>query len=81
MEHIYEIGLDGEMLNDYMRGRISGMIHILTRKPNKSFPWESNDDRDRWFVTTLCSEEVFKEIVETIEHDYPGCIVETRVVR
>ena len=81
MEHIYEIGLNGTKLNDYQRGRISGMIYILTRKPDKGFPWKSNEIDNRWYVTTQCSEEVFKEIVETIEHVYPDVIIETRVVR
>lgn len=80
MEHIYEIVLDGAKLNDYQRGRISGMIYILTRKPDKGFPWRNNEIHDLWYITTLCSEEVFKEIVKTIEHVYPGVIVDTRKV-
>lgn len=81
MEHIYEITLDGNGLNDYMRGRISGMVYILTRKPDKGFPWRTREADDRWYITTQCSEEVFKEIVETIDRVYWGHIVETRVVR
>ena len=75
MENIYEIILDGEKLNDYMRGRISGFIYMLVRKPDKSFPWRSRETDNRWFVTTRCSPEVFKEIIETIEHVYPGVII------
>lgn len=80
MEHIYEIVLDGACLNDYMRGRISGMIYILTRKPDKGFPWRSNEIHDLWYFRTMCSEEVFKEIIETIDRVYRGAIVETRQV-
>lgn len=80
MEHIYEIVLDGAILNDYMRGRISGMIYILTRKPDRGFPWRSNEIHDLWYITTQCSEETFNEIVETINRVYRGAIVETRRV-
>ena len=80
MEHIYEIVFDGTKQNDYVRGRISGMIYILTRKPKVGFPWRNKEVGTRWIVTTQCSEEVFKEIIETIEHVYPGVIVETRQV-
>ena len=78
--HMYNITLDRTKLNDYMRGRISGMIYILTRKPDRGFPWRSRETDNHWITTTLCSEETFKEIVETIEHAYPGAIVETRKV-
>ena len=81
MEHIYEIVLDGDCLNDYMRGRISGMVYILTRKPDKGFPWKSREADNQWIVTTQCSEEVFKEIFETIDRVYWGAIVSTRLVR
>ena len=80
MEHIYEIVLDGDCLNDYMRGRISGMVYILTRKPDKGFPWKTRMDDNRWIATTQCSEETFNEIVETINRVYWGAIVETRQV-
>ena len=80
MEHIYEIVLDGNSLNDYMRGRISGMAYILTRKPNKGFPWKSREAENQWIITTQCSEETFKEIVETINNVYWGVIISTRKV-
>lgn len=80
MEHIYEIVLDAEKTNTYIRGRINGMIYILTRKPDMSWGWSCKKGDNRWFTKTQCSEEVFKEIIETIEHVYPGVIVETRVV-
>lgn len=76
METIYEITLDGEQLNDYMRGRISGMIYILARKPDKSFAWSGKEYGNRWTIRTQCSKEVFDEIIETIEHVYPGVIIE-----
>lgn len=76
MDTIYEIVLDGSRLNDYMRGRISGMIYILTRKPDKTFPWKCRETDDRLYLTTQCSAEVFDEIIETIEHVYPGVMVE-----
>lgn len=80
MDKIYEIVLDGAKLNDYQRGRISGMVYILTRKPDKGFPWKSMVADNRWIVTTQCSEDVFKEIIETINRVYWGAIVETRQV-
>lgn len=76
MEHIYEIVLDGTKLNDYVRGRISGIIYMLVRKPDMSFAWKSRYRDDRWIVTTKCSEEAHKEIIETIEHVYPGVLID-----
>lgn len=80
MEHIYEIVIDAEKVNDYIRGRINGMVYILTRKPDMSWGWSSALAHNRWLTKTSCSEETFKEIIDTIEHVYPGVILETRQV-
>ena len=77
MEHIYEIVLDGAKLNDCIRGRISGIMCMLVRKPDKSFAWRNRYRDDRWIVTTKCSEDTFKEIIETVNHAYPDVIVKT----
>lgn len=75
MEQIYEIVFDATKLNTYQRGRISGMIYILTRKPDKSFAWKGRLKPKRWSVFTVCTDEQYKEIVSTIEHVYPGVII------
>ena len=80
MEHVYEIVIDAEKVNDYIRGRINGMIYILTRKPDMSFGWSSKRAHNRWLTKTQCSEETFNEIIKTIEHVYPGVIVESQKV-
>lgn len=76
MENMYEIVLDGKKTSDYIRGRISGIIYVLTRKPDKGFPWKCERTENRWTLTTVCSEEVFNDIIETINRVYPGVIIE-----
>lgn len=80
MENVYEIVIDAEKVNDYIRGRISGMIYILTRKPDMSFGWSSKYREDRWLTKTQCNEDIFYEIIKTVEHVYPGVIIETRIL-
>lgn len=80
MENVYEIVIDAEKVNDYIRGRINGMIYILTRKPDMSFGWSNNLAHNRWLTKVQCSDETFKEIVETINHVYPEVIIETKKV-
>lgn len=76
MENMYKIVLDGKKTSDYIRGRISGIIYVLTRKPDKGFPWKCEQTENRWTLTTVCSEEVFNDIIETINRVYPGVIIE-----
>lgn len=80
MENVYEIVFDGTKMNDYIRGRISGIMYMLVRKPDGSFPWGSRDGGDRWIVKTQCSQEVFEEIIKTIERVYWGVIIKTKMV-
>lgn len=77
----YEIVLDKEKLNDYKKGRISGMIYVLSGKPYKAFAWARKKDDTHYYAVTKCTEEQFKEIVDTIEDVYPGVIIKAEKIK
>lgn len=70
-----EIVFDGTKLNDYKKGRISGMVYILAGMPKKTWGWGRRDNRNEWVWFFECPEGKYNTIVETIESVYPGVII------
>lgn len=42
----YKILVDARTANDYIMGRISGIIYVLTGMPKRQYPWERNHEYD-----------------------------------
>ena len=65
----YQIMLSGEKLNDYIEGRISGIIYALSGMPDMEHAVECMDDGSK-VITFNCSEAQFHTIAMAINNVY-----------
>lgn len=70
----YSITLSGEHLNEYIEGRISGMIYVLTGMPNSRYAWRKHEDDERSYLNFKATEEQYNAICEAIDKTYFGFI-------
>lgn len=75
----YEILIDGRFANDYIQGRISGIIHALTGMPDEGYAWRSMD-RIEWFTRFDATIEQYLTIKEELNKLYPKAVVGIREV-
>lgn len=71
----YEILIDGKASNSYVRGRINGMIFVLTGMPEVSFGYAKSKDGVEWVMCYVATEEQHKAVVECLEKHYPKAFV------
>lgn len=70
------IVLDGYKTTDYIRGRISGMIHVLAGMPDKGFAWLVTDDYSSWRLAFEGDDQLCQTVVEAVNRFYPNAILE-----
>ena len=73
MRHSIKLMNNGK-LNDYIVGRISGIIHVLTGMPDKGYPLKVCDDTGDVNVQFDCTDEQYQRVIETIDRMYGSMI-------
>jgi hypothetical protein len=77
----YEVLINGEpMTNEYIRGRISGFIAVLTGMPDKGYPWRTWEDGLGWTTRYDATEEQHEAIRACIEKYYPNAYAGVKVI-
>lgn len=77
----YEMLINGApATNEYIRGRISGFVAVLTGMPDKGYPWMVDADERDWFMRYDATEEQHNTIVACIEKYYPNAFAGAKVV-
>ena len=71
----YKIVIDGTKVSDYIRGRISGMIYVLTGQPEKGFAWRTVAGHGHWIMLVLATEEQIAAITDCVKKVYPEAIL------
>ena len=75
----YQIILDGNKVNSgYIRGRISGMIHVLTGQPKMSYGWAKPIGEKNWMTGAMATEDQIAAITDCIEMAYPYAILSVK---
>lgn len=69
--------LDSRKLNDYQKGRISGIIYALSGMPEKTYPWRMHKDSVYWIATFDGTDKQYCAVIDAIERAYPGVIFYT----
>lgn len=66
----YKIFVDCRTANDYDRGRISGLIHVLTGMPKREYAWERNNNYD-WTKMFDAEKEQSWAVADCLNRMYP----------
>lgn len=77
--HTYEILLNHSPGNDYIRGRISGVVYVLSGRPKREYAWIWDCELD-WTWMFEASEEQANVIQECLNKMYPNTFVGMRQV-
>jgi hypothetical protein len=56
------------LYNEYISGRIFGMIHVLSGMPEKVYAWDRTDRYES--LPFECTDEQFRTIVEAIGRNF-----------
>ena len=74
----YKILINSKLTNNYINGRISGIIYVLTGMPKKGYPiWNGDLDTVMRFDAT---EEQAKAVADCVNNLYPNIYVGMREV-
>ena len=73
MEHLIMLVSDVN-LNDYIRGRISGIIYALSGMPEEGYGWMRDADNGNELLCFDCTEEQYTAITATINKLYGDLI-------
>jgi hypothetical protein len=77
----YEMLINGApATNDYIRGRISGFITVLTDMPDMTYGWVCDKTEREWITKYIATEEQHKAIVACIEKYYSNAFAGVRVI-
>lgn len=77
----YEMLINGApATNEYIRGRISGIIHVLSGMPEKGYAWKTQEEELDWTIRYDATEEQHEAIKAYIEKYYPNAYAGVRVV-
>ena len=71
----YRLIIDGVATNDYIRGRISGMIDVLTGQPEIGYGWCMARGDVHWMTAFSANDEEYKSVIECVEKYYPNAIL------
>jgi hypothetical protein len=81
MKKTYEMLINGEpMTNDYIRGRISGFVTVLTGMPEKGYPWKVWEDAGDYLMRYDATEEEHAAIKACLDKYYPDAYAGVRVI-
>lgn len=78
-QHMYTTFVfDGEKLDEYQRGFISGLMYLLTGKPSDTFAWGRRvaDGKLLWDKTFEANDEQVLAVRDEVEKLFPGVILE-----
>ena len=75
----YYIVVDGKKTTEYTRGRINGMIYVLSGMPAMSYGYtrRASDDHEHYITAFEGDEIMLQTIVKTINEVYSDAIVRT----
>jgi hypothetical protein len=77
----YKILINGATVtNDYIRGRISGFITVITGMPEMTYGWSHGECMCDWITKYNATKEQHEAIVECIGRYYPDAVVGVIVV-
>lgn len=71
----YKIYVDGNKTNDYIRGRISGMIYVLTGQPEMTYGWCTARGGVHLLTRVDVEAEQMEAIKNCINKVYPDAIL------
>lgn len=74
----YEILVHGPAANDYIMGRISGIIYALSGMPEKEYAWKIESDGLDCLLIYEATEEQHLTITRCVYHLYPKAYVGAR---
>lgn len=76
----YCVVLDGKMTTEYTRGRINGIIYVLSGMPQISYGYtrEATEYFDHYITAFEGDEDMCQTIGKTINELYPGVIIQIR---
>lgn len=77
--HTYEILLNPKAVNQFMMGRIGGVVYVLSGRPKREYAWVQDDDCDLTWMFEA-TEGQADEIRECLNEMYPKAFVGMRVV-
>lgn len=68
--------------NDYIRGRISGFITVLTGMPDMTYgyAWREWEKKPDYLTKYVATEEQHEAIMECIKKYYPKACIGVRIV-
>ena len=78
-QHMYTTFVfDGNKLDEYQRGFISGLMYLLTGKPSNTFAWGRRVNGDEVLLdkTFEANDEQALAVRDEIEKLFPGVILE-----
>lgn len=64
--YVYEFEFDGEKMDEYKRGLISGIMYMAAGQPEQSYTWVRGHDGKRWYKRIQCTGMQFFAILESI---------------
>ena len=70
----YELLINGNVVNDYILGRISGIIYVIAGMPEVAYAWRITEDHKNCTVKYDATEEQHKAIIECIDKNYPKAL-------
>ena len=76
----YEMLVHGPAVNNYIMGRISGIIYVLSGMPEKEYVWKIESDGRDCLLIYEASEEQHLAITRCIHHRYPKAYVGAREI-
>lgn len=70
----YQIIIDDAELNDFQRGRISGIIYCLTGMPEVMCAWYRTSGDNGYEIPYHATEEQHRQVVDVIAKSFPGVV-------
>ena len=77
MKKLHKIVFDRYHMNEYIRGRVSGIMWSLSGMPDNGYPWVKPGKSISWEICVECTVEEFDNIVNAINKLYAGYILDT----
>jgi hypothetical protein len=76
----YEVLLHGPAMNDYIKGRINGIIYALSGMPEKEYAWTMSKNTPDVTMRFDATEEQCEAIVSSLNKLYSKAFLGVRVV-
>ena len=76
----YQLVADDYTTTTFVRGRISGMIYVLTGQPEKDYGWTKAPGDVHWITRFIADAEQYKAVIDCVEKKYPNTILHVKEV-